>query len=427
MGRAAKSRSVSLLLASALTLTMSACGGGGQPGSKVSGEASVTVATLSGDGFWNKANMEDFTKKTGIKLNILEFPHDNEYEKLVTEAVSGSGAIDVIMADQLWLGDFAARGFADPIELDDESKADIGASSQESLSFNGKLYAVPYETQAPVLYYRTDLMKQAGIEVPKTWDEMRTAAKKLTDSSKGIFGYSIEGKQSIDPAIHFIDKLIQAGGSVVEGDKVSLDSPAAVKALQYLLDLQYTDNSSPEGAPGFETNDLTNLMAQGKLAMAPNWQYAWSILTDPKQSKVPEDVALTLEPGDVTNATTVWSWGWGIMSSSKNKENARAFINWATSAETMTGLQAQRGAPSPRKSLSQKLIGDTSLTEQKRQALKVFAQAVQNGKAVTGVKSWPSIHDEISLMLSRVMSRQADPQTAVTTTAQRIQEILDQK
>lgn len=411
----------------AVGLALGACSSGGGESGSASGaesEGAITVGLLTGDPFW-PGEIEKFTEETGIKVDIEYAPHDNQKDKLATEALAGN-APDVINADQQWLGAFAAQGFLAPIELTDEQKADFLQPAIDSLSFDGKLYALPHETHAPVMIYRPSLLEAAGVDVPTTWDEMRQAAIATTDADTGVFGYVNEGKQSIDAAIQFMDKLQQAGGSVLneDGTESTISSDATLKALNYLYDLQWTDKVSPEGATGYETNDLTNLFAEGKAVMIPDWDYAYPILADPEQSKVSDDFALALEPGDVNNKTSVWSWGWAISSTTKNADNARKFADWASSEEALTDWSVYANAPGPSKSVNEARMADPSMTADQLASFKVFSDAVENGAVVTAGANWPSVHNAVAVMVSSVLSNQATPEEAMATADAAIKALL---
>jgi multiple sugar transport system substrate-binding protein len=398
-------------------------GGGGKAGS-------ITVGLEKGSSYSN-FHMEaiaDFTKKSGISVKWIEIPHDNMHERFLTESIGGGGGIDVFQADQPWVAEFANANYLEPLDsrVDQNELKDFLPVALETLTYDKKLYGLPYMVHNSVLYYRKDLFSKAGITVPpKTWDEYRAIAKQLTDRKNGIFGTVIEGKNGVEPGAKFMDILQQAGGRILDdAGNVAFNSPATIDSFRFLLAVQYDDRSSPPGGPGFDNGDTANLFTQGKLAMMANWPYMYGMAADPKSSKVVDQYAVVKQPGKVSQTAEVFSWGYAIATGSKKKDEAFEFLKWASSPDTLKTMGKSFINPVPRQSVADQLKADTSLNEGARQAIATMTESVAGSKTIPSNPKWPDVHNRVSLALSRIMTRQATPEQEVPKAAADIQKIV---
>lgn len=129
---------------------------------------------------------------------------------------------------------------------------------------DGKIYGMPIAVSVPMVYINGDLFKAAGFDpgkLPKTWDELRTVAKKLTTGDQfGIyFDYiTISGNWTYEAMLN------TAGGSMLkDANHVGFNSPAGKKAVQLLRDLVGVDQSMPN----MTRPQADQLFYSGKLAM----------------------------------------------------------------------------------------------------------------------------------------------------------------
>lgn len=422
-------RSVRGLALLTLIAAVTACQG---TAPSASPSVAITVAGEAGGPytqFYKEASAE-FARNTGISVNWIEVPHDNMHERFLTEAVGCTGAIDVFQADQPWVAEFADKGYLEPLtsKLPQADRGDFLPVALDTVSYKGNIYALPYLVHNSVLYYRTDLLQDAGFtDPPTTWDEYRQVARTLTDPAAGIYGTVMEGKQGIEPAAKFLDLLQQAGGAVLDDSgKVVFDSQATIDAFQFMLDIQYQDQSSPPGAPGFDNADTHNLFMQGKLAMAPNWPYMYALANDPSSSKVVGKFKVALQPGRNKQAAAVFSWGYAVSTCSKHKDAAWSFVSWATSKEMLVSLGEKFTNPVPRRSALDAIRGDPSLSEEAREAIAIMTDSVARSTTIPSNPHWPDLHSRIAVALSRIMTRQATPEDEVRAAAADMRKVLGQ-
>jgi multiple sugar transport system substrate-binding protein len=389
----------------------------------------ITIGAETGSPYTDfyKSQAPEFTKQTGIKVVFQEVPHDNMHERFITDAAAGSGSLDIFQTDQPWISEFAKQGFLEPLndKLTSQELGEFAPAALEAVSYEKKIYGLPYLVHTPILYYNTEMFKQAGItKAPETWDEFRQDAKKLTDEKNGVYGTIVEGKQSGEPVTHLLDFFLQAGGTVMDGNRVMVNSPENINTFNYLLGMQQEDKSSPPGAVSYDNADAHNMFMQGKAAMVINWPYMYSLASDPAQSKVAGKFAVAPQPAGKVKTSAVWSWGFGISSSSKNKDAAMQFLKWATSTQMMEKFGKHFINPVSKKAAVDALNADNELSADQKTAITVMSKAVETGKNVTTTPVFPAIQERLALSLSKIMTKQATPDQELKTAQKDIESIV---
>lgn len=190
---------------------------------------------------------------------------------------------------------------------------------------------MPTSANNGVLYYRTDLFKKASLDEPATWDTFFEAAKKLTDAGKNEFGYTIRGGAgSIAQAL---DAMYGQSGITsfwdASGAKTTVNDPKNVAALE-----KYAALFKKVTPAADLNNDFTKMVAQwdsGTIGMLNHnlgsYQDHVKALGTDKFRGIPQPVGSTGKRVQVSNPVD----GMGLFKSSKNKDAAWKFIEFATS------------------------------------------------------------------------------------------------
>jgi multiple sugar transport system substrate-binding protein len=404
----------------AATLGVAACAPGGARFAAGSGGGTkgkiITVGMEAGSPYetFYRAKAARFTEETGIKVKFLGVPHDNMQQVFLSDALSGAGAYDVYESDQPWIPQFAENGFLVDLSdlVDPADRADFAGNTLDTVSYGGKLYALPFLVHNLVLYYRTDLFERAGIGAPPvTWDEYRRFARRLTDRPSGVHGTLVEGKQEGECAIHLEAFIQQAGGDICDSAlRPTIDTRPAASAARFMTAL-VADGSAPGGL--FDLTDMQGQFLDGKLAMAPVWPFLYALASDPSQSKVAGKFAVALSPGNPAQVATTFSWGFAISSASRNRDAAWAWVNWATGTDMQAEFGKNQINPVPRISAVHKVTADPSLSEADRKAIAVFADSVRRSKTMPMTPKYPQWEDAIAVALSSIMSGNQGPATAL--------------
>ena len=206
-----------------LIFVLSACGNqpGGAPPAGANGDdarpfagTSIVLAGEAAGIFteFYRSIISEFEELTGITVTFFEVAHEHTFERFLTEAMAGTGAIDVYQLDQPWISSFASMGFIE--EVTDEIKAtitdfsDFSESALGTMSFEGRLYGLPFQFHTPVLFYRTDLFEAAGLSgAPTTWEQLREYARILNDPDNNVFGTVVSSRPVPEPVTHLLDRM----------------------------------------------------------------------------------------------------------------------------------------------------------------------------------------------------------------------------
>ena len=182
-------------VAAALSLGLTACGGAsGSSNAKEAGTVRVTLANH----VWTegiKAAIPEFEKSSGLKVELTQLGEDQLSDQYNVKLNAGSDEIDVMMYRPLQEGKaFAKNGYLADLTSKVSSDSawdwkDYQEGPVKATTADGKVVGVPIITEREVLYYRKDLLKAAGLEVPKTMEELEAAAKAIKASSPDTAGF----------------------------------------------------------------------------------------------------------------------------------------------------------------------------------------------------------------------------------------------
>ncbi|CAM5250182.1 MULTISPECIES: ABC transporter substrate-binding protein [Streptomyces] len=192
---------------------------------------------------------------------------------------------------------------------------------------DGKIYGIPRTGYSMGLIYNRELFEQAGLDPdrpPATWDEVRTAARKISALGDGVVGYADYSAQN-QGGWHFTAELYSQGGDVVsaDGTKATVDTPEARAVLQTLHDMRWKDESMGSKQL-LVINDAQQMMGSGKLGMYLAAPDNIPILVKEKGAKY-ENIAIAPMPGG--KATLVGGDGY-MFNKNATPEQIRAGLKW---------------------------------------------------------------------------------------------------
>jgi len=288
-------------------------------------------------------------KNPDIKLNWVIVEENVLRQKVTLDITQHSGLYDLVFIGLYDTPIFAKQGnllpFENlPVEYDLE---DVFKSIRDGLSYDGKLYALPFYGESSMLMYRKDLFAAKNLTMPEqpTYDDIAKFAEQLTDKSKGIYGITLRGLPGWGENMGFIDTLVNTfGGTYFDMQwHPTIDTPEWKKAIGFYVDLMKKYGPSGASANGFNQN-LT-LMATGKAAMWIDATVAGGMLESSKQSKVVGKMGYAPAPIAATpnGSHWLWSWAFGMPKSAKQPEAAEKFAAWATSKEYIALVAADEG------------------------------------------------------------------------------------
>jgi sorbitol/mannitol transport system substrate-binding protein len=304
---------------------------------------------------------DDFRQKNpGIDLNWVTLEENALREKVTTDIATKAGQYDVLTIGTYEVPIWAKQGWLTPLDLGAAYDVnDLLPPIRSGLSYDGKLYAAPFYGESSMLMYRKDLFAKAGLTMPEkpTWDFIKEAADKITDKQAGIYGICLRGKAGWGENMAFLTTMANSYGGRWFNEKwePEFNGPEWKTTLNTYLELMKKDG--PPGASSNGFNENLALFQGGKCGMWIDATVAASFVSDPKQSKVANDVGFAPAPCGTTckNANWLWSWALAIPSSSKKTADAEKFVAWATGKDYLQLVATRDGwanvPPGTRKSL----------------------------------------------------------------------------
>ena len=307
---------------------------------------------------WKQGIIKEFqTKNPGIEINIIEGPNaTNLLEDLYTSAfILGDSPYDLINMDVIWTPKFAAANWL--LDLTDKiTEAELAAFSQKDVEgrrYKGKLYAIPMRSDVGMLYYRQDLLKEAGFNPPESFEDLVTISQSLKEKGKVDWGYVWQGKQYEGLAAMFVEILEGFGGYWVNPEtlEVGLDKPETVEAIEFLKST-IPSKISPPGVTTYQEEETRQIFQNGNSVFLRNWPYVWPLAN--KESS-PIDGKIAIKPMVHTNkgssGACLGGWALGISKSSKHPEEAWKAIKYFTSEEAQRKFVLEAGFVPSRRSL----------------------------------------------------------------------------
>ncbi len=293
---------------------------------------------------------------TGIKSNVVELSHPDQYSKPIAEHIANSGAYDILDIEPAWTPSMADGGVIQP--LDDYiakfmNKADLDDYHplfKALPTYKGKIWGFFDDGDMFALYYRKDIFEDPKLKdayqkkfgkplaVPASWEDYSQVAQFITDQmAPKVYGAAHFRKAGAPGNQYDFLQQYRANGGVFFDDKMKaqLNSPAGVKTFQNML------AANKASIPGNDELDAVSVWVawlQGKVAMIYSWpptgrmsanysQSAKAINFVP-QSLIAGKVGYALVPGNPEHAT---GYNKALAADSANAEAAYLFMQWATS------------------------------------------------------------------------------------------------
>jgi multiple sugar transport system substrate-binding protein len=163
--------------------------------------------------------IEQFNKQSDFKVRQREMPSDTGqyFDKLRTQFQAGGGDIDVIIGDVIWPAQFAANGWIADLTDRFTDADEFLPGPMQSATYEGKVYGVPWYTDAGLLYYRKDLLEKAGYSgPPATWDELQEMANKVKQDEGIKNGFVFQGAEYEGGVCNGLEYIRTHGGDVLD-------------------------------------------------------------------------------------------------------------------------------------------------------------------------------------------------------------------
>jgi len=336
------------------------------------------------------------------------------YQQLLA---AGAADIDVFQIDVIWPG-ILGDHFIDLASFMDGQQDEHFEAIVENNTIDGRLVAMPWFTDAGVLYYRQDLLDKHGASVPTTWQELTDTAKMIQDAERAegdddLWGFVFQGRAYEGltcNALEWIDSF--GGGTVVDPEgAVTIANEQAIEALR--LAGTWVGEISPEGVLNYAEEEARGVFQSGNAVFMRNWPYAWALANseDSPIRGVTGVAALPKGGEDGKNTGTLGGWQLAVSKYSENSEAAADLVRFLTSYEEQK-RRAIEGAYNPTIAAlyedeevlaANPFFGDLYDT---------FVNAVARPSRPTG-ESYNRVSSEFWNAVHNVLSDRAEPEAAI--------------
>jgi len=249
------------------------------------------------------------------------------------------GSIDILQVDVIWPSALADQ----LVDLAEHVPADTLRQHFPALVANNtvgdRLVAMPWFTDAGMLYYRTDLLEQYGVEVPETWSDLADAALLIQDGERAagngdFWGLVFQGQAYEGLTCNALEWIEAAGGGRIVDDDgtVTVNNPAAALALARAA--AWVGTVAPPRVTQFVEEDARITFQLGNAAFMRNWPYAWALLNGEDSTLRGKVGVAPLPKGSRfgRHAATLGGWQLAVSRYSADKEAAIDFVLYLTGA-----------------------------------------------------------------------------------------------
>jgi multiple sugar transport system substrate-binding protein len=398
---------VTATMATLVPLTLAACGGG-SGSSSGGGGTSAKVDSLHVLDYYTdepgKSQTTAMLQKCGTSIGVAKVDHESvpgpTLIQTVLQRASSKSLPDVLMLDNPDIQQIAETGALAALGDYGINTDGYAQGPVQAATYKGKLYGLQPAANTIAIFYHKGVLEKAGVQPPKTWDELKAAAKKLTVGKQ--YGFAFNATADYEGAWQFLPPMWTNGG-----DETNLKTPQVAEALQLWKDL-VDDGSASKSVVNWSQANVNDQFVAGKAAMMLNGPWQLPVLD---QKKV--DYAVVPFPVNKPGQTSIAPLGgeaWTVPLTGDQAKMAKAADLVKCMNTDANQLQrAKEAGLVPTK---------TALAAQFKQEVPKmagFVDAVANARARTGKlgPKWPDTAKVIYTGMQLTLTGQATPADAM--------------
>jgi len=290
-----------------------------------------------------------------VRAESLPAASDEQHQFYAINLAARSADFDVLALDVIWVAEFARAGWLRDVShlLPEAQRNEFFHGPIEAVTWQGRLYALPWFMDAGVLYYRKDLLAKHQLAPPKTWDAMVQAARTIGERESGMHGFVWQGKQYEGLVCNALEYMWSNGGEVLRAGRVVLDGPSNRVALAFMRNL-ITSGVTPEFVSTLTEEPAREIFGRGSAVFLRNWPYAWQLF-EQTGSAVRGKVGVSVLPHfpGQQSAATLGGWQLGVNRYTKHPQAAERLALYLASPAAQKALALAYGYNPPRRKLYQ--------------------------------------------------------------------------
>ena len=365
------------------------------------------------------------------------------YHEIKAEFESGDHRFDVIGADVIWTPDLAMNAYVEDLTksfFDSYNPQDFLMGAMNSVSYQFKVWGVPWYTDAGMLYYRKDILKENGYEYPPvTWEELIGMSKKIMANSNIENGYVFQGADYEGGVTNACEFIWNAGGEVLLGDlhvPVSFDeSPASADMITInsqpsrrgFSDIEKLVYSKivPSNIHEFREREAAEAFGNGQAIFMRSWASAYGHFLSGNTKVKPDQIGLTSLPvSEHGKSDYSCLGGWNLMisasSSPEKKAAALEFISFMTAEASQKFRALKSGSLPSLRSLYQdeQFLKKSPVTDFARNVLPVTKERPRS-------PFYMELSPEISSVYSQLIKQEMRATQAIELLERKMEEVLN--
>lgn len=284
---------------------------------------------------WNSEHPDE-------EVTLIELPEsaDEQRTQMINNAQAKSDAYTVLGLDVVWTAEFAANQWVVALPEDKFPLDELIPATVVTGTYFEKLYGVPFTTNAELLFSRTDLLEQAGLDgPPETFEELYSAIETLQEEDPDLLGFGSQYSKYEGLTVQAAGLVASAGGQLFDDEgKPHADSAEAITGIQTVRD-GFDKGFIPQEALTYKEEESRAAYQDGRLAFLQNWPYVWALgQAEDGSSKVNGKMVASLVPGiDGPGSSTLGGLNLGVSAFAKNKGTAVDFIAFMVDAVQQKG------------------------------------------------------------------------------------------
>lgn len=338
---------LTLVLALAMTLSLAACGGGGEDtadeGSEgsTSGEPTKMTLILRGGAYGEslEASLAPFEAEHNVDIEVMLMSFDDLHTGIALDAVNEVGTYDLCMVDGSWMAEFTENGvLANLTELGYSLDEDVIPATTTICYVGDDLYLAPYYGNVTVLLYNKANVEAAGYtgDTILSLEDMLAICEKA--KADGKLGFIYRGDSQNNLVVDFLPILLSYGGWVIDSNnQPTVNTPEFKDAMNFYLKLIATGSAQVK-------DDLIASCDTGAGTMGVGWP-GWYTPTADTAADYCAITGAVAKGGETHNANVYGVWTIGIPSNSQNKELATELLSYLMDKDVQKSTVPSGGVP----------------------------------------------------------------------------------
>ncbi len=326
--------------------------------------AAATITIACGDGGaadFCPALAERWAERSGHDVDVVTTPQSATEKLSLYQQLLGSesGDIDVLMTDTVWPGLLAPHLVDLADYLPSDATEGFFPAMIDNNTVDGRLVALPWFTDAGLLYYRADLLEKHGHAVPETWQQLTDTAREIQAAERAagnerMHGFVFQGRAYEGLTCNALEWVAShGGGTLVDADgEVTLDNAGAAEALA--LAASWPGEISPDGVLNYMEEEARGVFQAGNAVFMRNWPYVWSLANE-EGSEVAGKIGMAPLPHGPQgeSVATLGGWSWAVSRYSEHPEVAADLVAFLTDPEQQKAHAIRFGRNPTRQALYQ--------------------------------------------------------------------------